>query len=290
VLNLIGAEGVAEFDDRNRVLEAGGLDAVAKPAAARAKPNAARTAQEISGRGASILLGPVMSRARALSLFLVAYGNVASLVLGTATPAGGWPGVVLGLLLLTAVLTWRRSGPPLSATELGLTRRGWRRSAALGLLLALGVAVPAVLFLRFPPLVGQPVEYAPLGSLSREALLWRACVWMPLDTAIPEEVAFRGVLLATLRRRCADVRAALISAAVFTAWHGVIVSRTVALTNLQAEPLLATLGLLGAFLAVSVGGLLFAWLRLSTGHLAGSVVAHWAFNAVLLLGLAGVAG
>jgi membrane protease YdiL (CAAX protease family) len=78
------------------------------------------------------------------------------------------------------------------------------------------------------------------------------------------------------------------SAAAFTGWHGVIVSRTVASTNLQAEPLLATLGLLGAFVAVGVGGALFAWLRLATGHLAGSVVAHWAFNAVLLLGLGSV--
>jgi membrane protease YdiL (CAAX protease family) len=231
-----------------------------------------------------------MSRACALSLFLAAYGNVASLVLGTATPAGGWPGVVVGLLLLTIVLTWARSSPPLTASELGLTRRGLPRSVVLGLLLALGTAVPAVLFLRFPPLVGQPVEYAPLGTLSREALLWRACVWMPLDTALPEEVAFRGVLLAILRRGWADAPAALISAAAFTAWHGIIVSRTVALTNLQAEPLLAALGLLGAFLAVAVGGILFAWLRLFTGHLAGCMVAHWAFNAVLLLGLAGVAG
>ena len=60
---------------------------------------------------------------------------------------------------------------------------------------------------------------------------------------------------------------------------------TLAQTNLQAELLLTTLGLIGAFLAVCVGGVLFAWLRLSTGHLAGSMVAHSAFNALLLLGL-----
>jgi hypothetical protein len=142
-----------------------------------------------------------------------------------------------------------------------------------------------LLFLQFPPLVGHAVEYAPLASLSREALLWRALVWMPLDTAIPEEVAFRGVLLASLRRRWSELPAVLVSAAVFASWHGVIVSRTVALTNLQSEPVLAMLGLFGAFLAVCVGGVLFAWLRLATGHLAGSIIAHWAFNTVLLLGL-----
>ena len=215
------------------------------------------------------------------------YGNIDALVLGTATPAGSWSGVLLGMLLVGLVLIWGHWSDQLTAAELGLglTPRRWVRSAGLGLLVALGTALPALLFLRFPPLVGQTVEYAPLASLSREALLWRAFVWMPLDTAIPEEVAFRGVLLASLRRRLGSLPAVLWSAVVFTGWHGVIVTRTVALTNLQAAPLLATLGLLGAFLAVGVGGVLFAWLRLATGHLAGSIVAHWAFNAVLLLGL-----
>jgi membrane protease YdiL (CAAX protease family) len=189
------------------------------------------------------------------------------------------------VLLVGLVLIWGRWSDQLTATELGLTPRRLVRSAGVGLLVALGTAVPALLFLRFPPLVGQAVEYAPLASLSPEALLWRAFVWMPLDTAIPEEVAFRGVLLASLRRRWSELPAVLVSAAVFTSWHGVIVSRTVALTNLQSEPRLAMLGLLGALLAVGVGGVLFAWLRLATGHLAGSIVAHWAFNAVLLLSL-----
>src|SRR5712691_9182061 len=71
----------------------------------------------------------------------------------------------------------------------------------------------------------------------------------------------------------------------FTLWHGVIVTRTVALTNLQADPLLVIVGLAGAFAAVFVGGILFAALRLVTGQLAGSIVAHWAFNAALLVGL-----
>ena len=62
-------------------------------------------------------------------------------------------------------------------------------------------------------------------------------------------------------------------------------TRTVALTNLQADPLLVIVGMAGAFAAVFVGGILFAALRLATGHLAGSIVAHWAFNAALLVGL-----
>ncbi len=226
-----------------------------------------------------------MTRALVFACFLGGYGNLESLVLGTAMPAGGWVSVMVTAALLGLVLAWARWSERLSPAELGL--RPWLslRSAGLGLLLALGTGLPALLVLRFPPLVGQAVEYTPLGSLSWQALLWRAFVWMPLDTAIPEEVAFRGVLLGSLRHHLTDRRAVLLSSVVFAVWHGVIVSRTVALTNLQAEPLLAALGLVGAYVAVGVGGALFAWLRLATGHLAGSIVAHWAFNALLLLGL-----
>jgi uncharacterized protein len=169
-----------------------------------------------------------------------------------------------------------------------LSRRGVIRSATLGLLLALGTALPGLLFLRFPPLIGQAVEYSPLAAISREALLWRALVWMPLDTAVPEEFAFRGVLLASLRRRLGVASAVLTSAAVFTAWHVVVVSRTIGMTNLQGQSVFTMLGLLGAFIAVGAGGALFAWLRVTTGHLAGSVIAHWAFNALVLLGLGAI--
>ena len=224
-----------------------------------------------------------------LGVFLVVYGNLAALVVGTATPATDPKGIGLSILLLVFMVAWIGFSQRLTAKELGLSRQHAVRSASLGVLVGLCAAVPALLFLRYPPLVGEALQYSPLSSLSREALLWRVFVWMPLDTAIPEEIAFRGVLLAALRRRLANRSAVLLSAMLFAVWHGVIVTRTVALTNLEADPVLAVLGLLGAFLAVGVGGVLFALLRLATDHLAGSMVAHWAFNAVLLLGLGGTA-
>jgi membrane protease YdiL (CAAX protease family) len=140
--------------------------------------------------------------------------------------------------------------------------------------------------LRFPPLLAGPVLYAPVSEASAATLLWRVAVWMPLDTVLPEELAFRGVLLASLMRRLPTVPAALVSAGVFTLWHAVIVSRTLAQTNLRSQPVFFVLGFVGAFGAIFVGGLLFATLRIRTRHLAGSMLAHWAFNTLLLLGLA----
>ena len=215
----------------------------------------------------------------------MAFGNVGSLVVGTATPDGWWPGVPLGILLTWVALAWAWRSR-LTADQLGLAPGHLLRSALLGLVIAVGVAALALLLLRFPPLLGQPVEYAPLGSLSKEAVLWRTFIWMPLDTVIPEELAFRGVLLAMLLTRYSRIRAVVVAALVFAAWHGVVVSHTLASTNLQSNTLLVSLGLIGAFTAVFMGGVVFAWIRSATDHLAGSIVAHWAFNAVVLLGLA----
>jgi membrane protease YdiL (CAAX protease family) len=175
----------------------------------------------------------------------------------------------------------------LDRADLGLTRSGATRSAWIGLLTAGAMVVPALLILRFPPLVGRPVAYTPLAGLPWVELLGRALVSMPLDTILPEEVAFRGALLGVLRRRYPAAQAVVLAAVPFALWHGVLVGRTLELTNLAADPLLFSLGLLGAFAAVFLGGILFGILRLATGHLAGSIVAHWGFNAALLFGLWG---
>jgi membrane protease YdiL (CAAX protease family) len=41
----------------------------------------------------------------------------------------------------------------------------------------------------------------------------------------------------------------------------------------------------GALLVVFAGGVTFAWLRVRTGSLATTILAHWSFNAVVLVGL-----
>jgi membrane protease YdiL (CAAX protease family) len=108
---------------------------------------------------------------------------------------------------------------------------------------------------------------------------------MPLDTAIPEEISFRGALLAGLQCHVAVRRAIVASASVFTLWHVVIVTRTLVATNLADQPLLLGLGIAGALASIFVGGVIFAVLRVRTGNLAGSIVAHWAFNTTLLIGI-----
>ena len=89
---------------------------------------------------------------------------------------------------------------------------------------------------------------------------------------------------ARLRRRLPD-GAALASAIPFSLWHAIVVFHTVGQTSLAQSGIGWIVGCTGGFAAVFIGGVLFARLRLATGNLACSFVAHWGFNAVILIGL-----
>lgn len=226
----------------------------------------------------------------AFAVALVLLGNVKFFAGASALPAEWWPGIALSAALVALALGWARGVERLSFAEMGVRREGALRGALVGGLVAVAVAVVGLLVLRFPPLLGAPVSYAPVAAVSPAALLLRAFVTMPLDTAIPEEVAFRGVLLGSLLRIRPARTAIALSAATFALWHVLIVLATLAETNLVTAPLFYVLGLVGAFAALFAGGASFAVLRLRTGNLAAPIAAHWAFNAVILLGLRTIGG
>lgn len=77
-----------------------------------------------------------------------------------------------------------------------------------------------------------------------------------------EELAFRGILYAILRRRLAPLPAAMISACIFAAAHGY--------------------GLIG-FISVFWSGLLWAWLYERTGSLIPGMIAHATNNLLVCL-------
>lgn len=218
-------------------------------------------------------------------ILLVGYGNAKSLREPSAVPAETWPGLALAGLLALLVFAATRAGPRLSGSELGLVRAGSARPAALGLLIGLVAALAALVALRFPPILSEPVRYTPVLELDPAALLLRALVFMPLDTALPEELAFRGLLFGWLRRGGGLTRAVALSAGAYAAWHVVIVLATLAETNVAGERWTAVLGALAAFAAVFGGGVAFALLREWSGRLAAPLAAHAAFNATILLGL-----
>ena len=222
--------------------------------------------------------------------FLVVYGNVKAIVVDPS-PVGSWGGVLAGLALVGLLAGWGRA-LGLTASEMGITlndRPAVARSVGWGVVAGVlcgGATVVAAALGAVPP--DRPEASADPGGLLRRVLLL-----LPFDTVLPEEVAFRGVLLGWLLRaggsnargtqdsRTRVARAALVAAVPFVLWHLAIAVREMSEFRL------------GEFLVKLVGyyagGVLFGYLRVATGHLAGSGVAHWLFNGLSMVGVRAVA-
>lgn len=109
---------------------------------------------------------------------------------------------------------------------------------------------------------------------------FRLHVWLriPLQTALVEEVLFRGVVWRLLERQGGLVAAWVGSAVAFGLAH-VAVARDQA--RREERPIGGWIGI--TVLATTVAGLLLGWLRWSTGAIWAPVGVHAAVNAMLAL-------
>jgi len=76
--------------------------------------------------------------------------------------------------------------------EAGIGRTNLLRSSLIGGGIGLGLAAVVLLALEVGVQLGTPITYQPLRGASMAAVLTHALVGLPLQTAIPEELAFRG--------------------------------------------------------------------------------------------------
>ncbi len=223
----------------------------------------------------------------AFAALLVVWGNATTVLLGptAALPGGSWAFAAAGAALALVSLSAARA-VDLDTAALGL-RGPHLRGALLGAALGGGLALAgiAALLVAAPLVVGHRVEYAPLVRVGASSLLLHVLVLLPLGVVVPEEIAFRGVLLGALARG-RSARAAIVSAAaVFALWHGAVVVVTIGDTTLAPPSPWMPAGVAGALAVVAAGGVLFGWLRRRTGTLATTIFAHWIFNGAVLVGL-----
>jgi membrane protease YdiL (CAAX protease family) len=185
-------------------------------------------------------------------------------------------------LMALACLGWA-SCEGLSASDLGLQRRGLWHSLGWGL--ALGAVASAIIraFFAVPLVFNRAVTHPEVFILSRARLLGLLFVQLVIGTAFLEEVAFRGLLHAKLERLFGTRRALLLGSAVFAAWHAVIAAYNLRRTNL---PRSVVPGLYAAVMALLFAiGWLLGLLRIATGHTGGGILAHWLMVANVLLAL-----
>jgi len=119
--------------------------------------------------------------------------------------------------------------------------------------------------------------HTPRADISGGQLLLELFVTIPLGTVIVEELAFRGTLLALLGLRMSLRWAVIVCSALFGLWH----IDTVVLQNGGGFVHVGAAAA-GTFAVTSAAGVLFCWLRLRSGSLLASVLAHWATNTVAL--------
>jgi tRNA pseudouridine32 synthase/23S rRNA pseudouridine746 synthase len=222
-------------------------------------------------------------RVAVIATILVVFGNATGVAEGPNVVTVSWAAIAqsAGTLLIVIVasrwcgLTWAEAGI------------GWTnllRSSLIGAGIGIGLAAAVLLVLEVGARLGTPITYQPLRGASISAVLTHALVGLPLQTAIPEELAFRGLVLGLLMRKLTPLRAALVTSAFFVAWHVVVQGQTLAVTNFASPwQIVPAMGL--AFAGLFAGGVIFALLRLRTRNLAAAVMAHWFFDAAVITGL-----
>jgi tRNA pseudouridine32 synthase/23S rRNA pseudouridine746 synthase len=172
----------------------------------------------------------------------------------------------------------RRRG--LGWAELGLSPRHWRRGT-LYALAAVGIVLGAVAIGALLPFTRPFFHVAKYATLS--GALVASMVWIPLQTVIPEELAFRGVLHGALDRAYGVRGVFIAGSALFGLWH---IASSLGLTsgNSGMSKILGggaagqIAGIALAVLATAGAGVVFTWLRRRSGSLLAPIALHWALN------------
>jgi uncharacterized protein len=211
---------------------------------------------------------------RAVGLVLAAL--VASLV---ADRAVGGAHLAVGLGLTACLVAIARAGG-LTADDLGLARPTWPAGLRWGAAAAAVVGAAYTLAYLLAPVRQALPEGG--GGIGRSAL-WTILVVIPLGTVLPEELAFRGLLLALLGRSRGLRAATLVSSGLFGLWHvlaslgGGVVNE--AFTDAVGGDAAGTaVRVVATVVFTSVAGVVLCWLRLRSGSLLAPILAHWTVN------------
>ena len=172
----------------------------------------------------------------------------------------------------------------LSDADLGLGR-GWWRPGRLAAGLAAGICAGWILIAATP--ATRPVLADRRNtSFEPRAVAYQAAVRIPLGTVLWEEIAFRGVLQAALRRVLPHRTAMLVNAGVFGAWHLYPTHAALRANGLVAgRPQEVTRAVAGSA-AMAVPGVLLSWLRDRSGRLAAPALVHLAANSGAMIAAA----
>lgn len=193
-------------------------------------------------------------------------------------------GYVPGNVVVSGVLAGIGRTSGLSWSEMGMGPGDVEQGLRIGKRAAGATAAAVVLALIHPRTRGILRDERAAATSWRE-IGHRALVRFPLGTALFEELAFRGVLPALLRKSHRSWQAEALSAAAFGMWHIIPTHRALAGNPLGRD--LRIGGRLGGIatgcLVAALSGLGLGWMRRSTGSLLAPWLAHTSFNSLSYL-------
>src|SRR5215469_10340989 len=175
----------------------------------------------------------------------------------------------------------------LAPADLGLGRGRWLPGRA-GCRLAATAAAGWLLIAVIPatrPLLGDKR----ITSLDGRAVAYQALIRIPVGTALWEEIAFRGVLQAALRRVMPKTAAIAVTSCVFGVWHIRPTLQALRANGLAGTRGRAVAGVAAAVATTTAGGVVFSWLRERSGSLTAPILLHVATNSGGLIAALAVA-
>jgi membrane protease YdiL (CAAX protease family) len=183
------------------------------------------------------------------------------------------PAAAVGLLLLV-----RSRG--LGWAELGLSREHWKSGAGYAMA-AVGVVASVVVVGALLPWTRDLFMNNNYATIS--GALIASMVIIPLQTVIPEELAFRGVLQGALNRAWGFRGVAAAGSLLFGLWHIAtslgLTSSNVGFTRVFGGGMVGTIaGVVLAVAATAAAGFVFTWLRRRSGSLIAPIALHWSLN------------
>jgi uncharacterized protein len=215
-----------------------------------------------------------------LATAVLAVFNVARGLGLLGPPRYDWVSVSLltGALVLIA---WTAGA---TRADLGLALAGMRAGVRYGAAAA-GIVLLVLIVAAVIPATNGFLHDS-RAQISGGRMLYELVVSILLLTAIPEEFAFRGVLLGSALRLWGPLRASLITSLLFGLWHIVPTLHTMrdnhATAGLSASVAGQVLVVLGSVAVTFAAGLIFCWLRLRSRSLIAPVMAHVATNGLAL--------
>jgi membrane protease YdiL (CAAX protease family) len=209
--------------------------------------------------------------AAAACIALAGYNNLA----GVQNWHRRWYPAVNALAAAALLAAATTSG--LTPADLGLDRGQLRSGIALGSAAAAPV-VAALAVAALTPATRPLLDDQRVAVLDGRQLAYHVLLRIPVGTVAWEEIAFRGVLAAALRRVLTEPAATGVASALFGLWHVRPTAEALSANRLATAEGVRIAGVAAVVAGTAAVGVILSHLRDRSGSLAAPVLLHLAAN------------